>query len=56
MKDEDRKEGKKPGKPRWGLAEGLTGSHGVCPTLGTRPRPCLVINAAQAARLQSLRS
>lgn len=48
MKDEDRKEGKKPGRPRRGVDEGLARSHGVCPTLGT-PRPRLIISAAQAA-------
>lgn len=39
MKGEDRKEGKKPGRPRWGVDEGLARSHGVCPTLGTPPHP-----------------
>lgn len=56
MKGEDRKEGKKPGRPRWGVDEGLARSHSVCPTLGTPPPPRLIINAAQAVRLQSPRS
>lgn len=61
MKDEDGKEGKKPGRPRRRVGEASHPAATVCvphwgpPAPPTTPTPGLTINTAQAGPLQSPR-